>query len=566
LTLPSIRHALALAAVAVVTALTYARLYYGVDFTDESFYTAVSYRLVLGARPLVDETSVAQLPSSVLLYPFVKLYVAVAGLSGIVLYMRHLYFLCCAGTSLALFTALRRCRLDGALSATLATAPIAIVPFSIYGLSYNTFARNFFAVGCFFGVSWLADRNRRSLVFAGAGLGFAVFTYPPLGPAVACFFAALYFASRPRSVRALVPGLVAASVCCLATVAFFLQDGIGTARDLFGRASTYTGQGGSIRKAFDVASSVLSTFPHPYLAVVLVGAGFAFRRSSPWAATAFVAALPLTALPADFGSSASANAFVTNLALLAPAVFILTSRNSLAQRLTMVVWLPSAVAGEITAFTSSNGGTSFAIGFFPGAIVTGALIALFIRGALPDRASPFTEAIIVLGPVLAILAVGVALQYSYVYRDSGLSHLTSRVDTGAYAGLLTTPDKHRFLIGLEGALGEISGPRCRILFYDDFPAGYLLGHGRAYTNRPWILDVVGPREASYERLLLDYYAKRRTLPDVAVRVNRFPGPDMAAPIYRASDPLERLFTGRRYVIVSQRDDYRISMRTGSTCR
>ena len=479
---------------AVVLVLTYVRLYHGIDFTDESFYTVVSYRFALGARPLVDETNVAQLTSSVLLYPFVKLYTEAAGLTGLVLYMRHLYFIFCTGAGLALYAALRRCLRDGSMSAVLAAATVAFVPFSIYALSYNTFARTFFALGCFLGVAWLVDGRRLSLVAAGTALGLAVFTYPPFAPAVVCFFVAIYLEARPRSARTLVPGLVAAALCCLATLAFFLQAGIGTARELFSRASTYSGQGGSIRKAFDVASSVMSTFPHPYLAAVLVAAALGLRRWRPWAAIAPVVALPLTALPTDFGTSASANVFVANLALLAPAVFLLTPRDLLAQRLMWVVWVPSAVAGEMTAFSSSNGSINFAIGSFPGAIVTAILAALAIRGALPGGTPAFAEAILVLGPALTVLAVGVALQYSYVYRDAGLSHLTSRIETGAYAGLFTTSSKRGFLTQLDRDLQAVSSPRCRILFYDSFPAGDLLGHGRVQTNTAWLLDVVGHRE------------------------------------------------------------------------
>ena len=147
-----------------------------------------------------------------------------------------------------------------------------------------------------------------------------------------------------------------------------------------------------------------------------------------------------------------------------------------------------------------------------------------------------------------------------------ISHLTRRVETGAYAGLYTTSGKRGFLVSIDRDLAEVSGPRCRILFYDNFPAGYLLGHGRADTNAAWLLNVGGTRRPEYQRLLLGYYAKHDAFPDVVVRINRFPGPDTAAPTYQASDPLERLFGGRRYAVVDQRRDYRISVRAGATCK
>ena len=74
-----------LVAIAVI-GLTYWRLYYGVDLTDESYYVAVPYRLVLGAHPFVDETGGADLPASFLIYPFIRAYYAVTGTTGIVLF------------------------------------------------------------------------------------------------------------------------------------------------------------------------------------------------------------------------------------------------------------------------------------------------------------------------------------------------------------------------------------------------------------------------------------------------------------------------------------------------
>jgi hypothetical protein len=562
----SVQAAFAAVAVAVVSALTYIRLYYGVDLTDESFYIAVPYRFALGARPLTDETNAAQLTASVLLYPFVKLYAVLVGVTGIVLYMRHLYFAMCVATSLGLFTALRRCRLDAAFSLAVAAAPIVVVPFSIFGLSYNTLARNLFTLGCFYGVAWLVDGRRLLLVVAGTSVGLAVFTYPPFVPAVAVFFVVVYLASRPRSVRAVLPGLLAAVVCILGTVAFFLQDGIGTASDLFGRASKYTGQGGSVGKPFDVISSALSAYPHPYLAVVLVVAAFGLRRWRSWALVVPVTALPLTAIPTELGDAASAEVFVTNFALLAPILFTLAPRDALAQKFMAVVWLPAAVAGEMTAFTSSNGSVNFAIGIFPGAIVTAILAGLVVERALQQHASGLVEAILVLTPAVIAMTVGVALQYSYVYRDDSVRHLTRRITNGPYAGLLTTPAKREFLSQLNRDLQETSGRRCRILFYDDFPAGYLLGRGRPDTNTVWLLGVVGTRRAAYDRLLVNYYKKQGELPDIVVRMTSFPEPDMTPETYRASDPLERLFTGKRYVVVRERNEYRISRKAGTTCR
>jgi hypothetical protein len=63
----------------VAIGIVYWRLYCGIDFTDESFYVAVPYRLVLGARPFVDEISVTQQTAAIVAYPFVWVYDRLAG-------------------------------------------------------------------------------------------------------------------------------------------------------------------------------------------------------------------------------------------------------------------------------------------------------------------------------------------------------------------------------------------------------------------------------------------------------------------------------------------------------
>src|SRR5580704_16875002 len=88
--------------------LSYWRLFYGVDFTDAAWYVAVPYRFVLGGRPYVDELSVPQTTAAVILYPFLWAYHAIAGRTGMVLFVRHLHFLVALGVGAAVTLSLRR--------------------------------------------------------------------------------------------------------------------------------------------------------------------------------------------------------------------------------------------------------------------------------------------------------------------------------------------------------------------------------------------------------------------------------------------------------------------------
>ena len=557
------RVALAIVSLAVVAALTYIRLYFGVDFTDESFYTAVPYRFVLGARPLIDETNIVQQTPGVLLFPFVKLWESVVGLDGMILYARHLHFLFSAAVAFALFVSLRRILGDRSLSAVLAAAAVAFVPFGIHGLSYNTFSTGFFAAGCFLGAAWLSDGSRRSLAAAGAAQGLAVFTYPPFALPVGCFFVALYLNSRPRSLRSIAPAFLPAAMGMLVTVVFFVHDGTGTIRDLVQRTSEFGDQGGGVGELAAILSFVSTSFTYKYAAAALLLAALALRAWKAWTAVLPLLVLPFAALPAELGASTSSNEFVTNAALLAPVLFLFRRDSVAGRRLLAVVWLPAAAAGVTTALSSANGGINVAIGFFPALIVTGALLALAIQGAVRDGGSPID-----LAPAVALVAIGVALQYLSVYRDAGIQHLTSRVSNGAYAGIYTTPEKRNFLIALERDLAAVSAPSCRIVFYDAFPAGYLLGHGRPATNATLLLGVKDDQVARYEDLLLAYYEKQGWLPDVVVRLDEIPlaGTAGALQTYATTEPLERTFGGAGYVKAHSGHGYSIRRRLDQTCR
>jgi hypothetical protein len=557
----------------IICALTYLRLYFGVDLTDEAYYTAVPYRFVLGAHPLVDETILVQQTSALLLYPFVKLYSSLAGFDGLILYARHLHFLFSFGIGLAAWAALRRCLRDGALSALVAGMSVAVVPFGIHGLSYNTFASGFFAAGTLLAVACLTGAGPHWGAASGVALGLALFTYPTFAAPVVCCLIAHYLFERPRSIRALAPSALPVVVAFAVTVLFFVSHGIGYASDLVDRSRVYGGQGGGLNKATTIISDLFASFPHKVVALGLILLALALRRWTRWAVVPLLA-VPLAALPADLHTSASSNQFVTNLGLLAPLVFVFIPHSELGRRFLGVVWLPAAVAGETTSFTSANGAINFAIGFFPAAIVTAALLALVADHILTHggrRASSWESGVWAFAGLLAvagILAICVGIQYSSVYRDASLSLLTTRVDDGPYAGIRTTVRKQQFLTSLERDLGAASGADCTILFYDTFPAGYLLDAGRSDTNSTWIGDVAGVKGADYQRLLIAYYLDGAGPPDVAVRLDRIPltGVTDIEQAYPASDPLEHFFRSRGYVTVRSDRDYRIRRKPGSNCK
>ena len=124
------------------------RIHFSIDYYDESFYIAMAYHFVLGAKPFVDEYNLAQ-TVSLLTVPFFFLFHLLQGSTeGIVLFSRYLYLIVTMLFSLAFFFTIRR-TVDSILAILIAATPLFFTPFMIYSVSYNSLGMLFSALSFF---------------------------------------------------------------------------------------------------------------------------------------------------------------------------------------------------------------------------------------------------------------------------------------------------------------------------------------------------------------------------------------------------------------------------------
>ncbi len=555
-------------AVAVaVLGITYWRLWYGVDLTDESFYVVEPYRFVMGARPFVDETSVTQQTTAILLYPFVRAYYALAGTTGIVLFVRHLQFLLSLLVALAVYVSLRLV-LDVRRTLPVALAAVAFVPFAIHSLSYDSVGSSLFTAGCLLGVRPLVEPGARRLrLLSALCLGLAAFAYPPLIiPVAVCVAVRIALAHGNRRREAVAHGLPALGLPTAGMASLIGIAGLSKVVDDYKRSSRFLGQGGGFTKLHRIVLHEWSTFPFWYLvlpALALLAVTWRYRRGL---AVVVLAALPFLALPPRLTFFTTSLDFVAHYGWLALPLFVLVRRRPGAVPLFLAVWLPSLVAGVTTAYSSANGGVNFGVGFFPATIVTSVFLVFAAEDALDRLGRRLDLRALALAPALAVLAFLVASDTVPVYRDSSLSKLQARVTQGPYAGLLTSATKRAYLTRLQRDLAPF-GPRCTILFFDDFPAGYMLTEARPDTNGAWVASVAPKLVKPYQDALLRYY-RRRGYPDVVVVVRRIPYAARSSGrtlYYRTTEPLLAAVRSPPYRLLRWRRAYAIYGRSDAAC-
>src|SRR5206468_3666599 len=106
----------------------------------------------------------------------------------------------------------------------------------------------------------------------------------------------------------------------------------------------------------------------------------------------------------------------------------------------------------------------------PAALLTTVLFGICVEKAKVSRVS--VMALSILAPILS-LGVFSFFQH-YPFKDAPTQVLSVRMDHAPYQGLFTTPTKKAYFNLLSDDITRLSNERGKILFYEHFPAGYLI--------------------------------------------------------------------------------------------
>lgn len=538
------------------------RLRYGVDVTDESFYAALPYEFSLGNQIFIDEMA-AQQSAALLVTPVVSARVRFrGGTDGLVLFLRHLYLLLACGVAVGTFLVLKRfVRAEAAAMAAL--LPVALIPFSIPSLGYNTMGAVLLTAGTMAGAASLKSRRVGFLTIVQIAMfAFAAVSYPPL--AVAVIAAVLISGSmhvRAGTGRTYLIVAATAGGAILAIFAFYCLGRV-QLRDVLASIDyvrSFGMHGAGLAKWERFAHQWKDDLPYRgvigwELLVLAVLSVIGLRRARDVAVCGILLLLPVAAL--ERGSSSHYVLIVLVVALL-PSVVLAAVRGSDESRILLLTCcVPGLFAGCATALSSSNGLGNAVIGLFPAAA---SLLALAVESAAD---SGFL--LLAFGASLAIPSVLHAASTKFVYRDDPMVSLTRTIESGPFSGLRTTPEKAQFLAQIRGdALSEAAdGKTC--LFFDDFPAGYLFTSMRPLSPSVWLPAQKG--YPAFDRMRhVRFFTNHE--PDVVFEMRNIPLSSTEREDLEsyATDPLQHFFWRRGYRIAAERAEYTVYERCAG-CR
>ncbi len=485
-------------------------------------------------------------PIRLIILPLVRGYYQRFATEGIVYFLRMLYLLFSLGIAAGAYAGLVSIsKRTHALSAALVA--VAFIPLNIPALSYNTLGGGLFALALFLGFAFARDGGRLKWVAANAALALSEFAYPPIFLAGICFIA-LSFQRQARDRRFI---LIASLSTHLAVALLFLPHLWRLGSSLIpSLVYSWTAQhhGGGLTKFIYVLSFLLRNVlsAEVLLSFALIALSFGLRNRRPLTAAIALTAFPVLLFAGYRNWAYPSTWFFTYFAMAGPILYSFGRRGEARRLLLFAVWLPSALAGLITAWVSAGSPANIIIGFWGGGIVS----ALFFIEAVehltrtsPQRLRTFLSSAapaIVLGGLVLFLFVG-----QVFYCDGEFFRLTETIPQGPFRGLHTTVEKRKYLAEISDDIRALENPLGRIVFYE-FPAGYLLTKMRPGVNSAWMRTV-----SLGKRFYANYYRDQLGPHDLVFAIHLIDHGYPSPIHYPAEDPFIRFVQGSHRLVLDR---------------
>ncbi len=529
--------------------LSFLRLFFGIDLTDEGQYLAQSIGPIFGGEIFVTDRFFQQ-SGSLLATPFLWIFTKVTGSTdGIVIFFRILYFAICLLTSFVLFKALR-IQLGKIFSFALSILPVLYIPFSIPAITYNTMAIQMTVM--FFALWRIAKLKPNGwimacLAFVGA---MGPFCYPPLLIAYFLFFVWQFFRFESRQFVVKVMAVTFIFSLLLASLVFQIGFQEIEKNMLIAKAVSLF----SSQSKWDLSLIHLKLFrPGPlYWILLCFGVGYLAVKKRPFE----LLAIPLFAL--FFLTLAPYLQVEVNFGFLVYAIVITLGLKCVQKRVLKESWtllveiLFALFIGVLMALTSTNGLINAALGF------SIALIFIFESHLLKYLKFPLVAWLM----VVFVYSFGA---WTLFYREGRLSELKTQISSGPYRFIWTGSQKASFLNNMENDLASLPPTAQTLLSYDAFPSGYLFRALRPMTFMYFVHPAVD--NPSLRPFLVEMFVSNQMRPDAVIETDFVPisegvgVPTQDLTMNKFNDPFWGYFRHNPdYQLFTQRPGYSIFLR------
>ncbi len=570
-------------------AAVYPRLYFGLEFFDEAYYLALPVSFSLGFQPFLEENAVHQL-AALMTQPFINAYLFVTGsIEGVVLFGRHLYLACGLLSVWAVRNFWTRA-IGERVGNLLAAVAIAYVPLCVISLSYNSLTYfGLLAGSALLASAALGHGTARNMFFGTlcmAGVSFAYPTMLPVGAfAIAAGLAGVFATGHKEAIRTALIWAAAAAVGSLVVgvITLLMLDLPGALDAMLEFSQAQGAQGGGAAKLKAVRLEFwfqVRLFVFVALALATVAAGVIGSPTSRISAIAAALLWPALAFASttyrEFHAPFTTVPYVLSIIGLGAPFLVFLVRKQIArpERIGITLITSTSILATMgILWSTANGLRNASLGLTPAALAALSCLAIWgahkwghtnqqDRNATPgwNTMLPFTVV------VVSLLFFQVHQLWTHAYREFVPSELEETVDRGAFKGIKTTSLKILFMKELETDLERARGDAETVIFFDYFPAGYLMSDLKPRTPGLWLFP--NSRIFQGTAQLRDVYAKRLqshdALPDLVVKMICIPARPFTWMKLPEGDVVSALFEAPEYETVIERPCYTVAKRRSQT--
>lgn len=507
---------------------TYIRIFLGTDVTDEAYHIASASLTALGGQYFVQDSYFAQV-ASIIYEPIIYAYHWLTGNYGVVLFTRHLYFFLGLTCTYSIYCLLRKW-IKADLAFMISAIPTVFIPYVLPALGYNTIGAFCLGIGCALTLNAAVSQRLMPALLGGWAFAVSAYVYPSfvLAPAVIYFGMAAYlWQKEKRFPRTLALGAVFSALMFGAiwgtTILRFDFDKIKHSIETTQAYGSGSAQGLGAKWDYFLSMIGYATPPGWALGIVVAFLLVLIIAKRPWTWSLLLSSILFIVMNQHNSFTVPTNLFVTfsfllGTASLFPLKIKKTSEYEFITGLMIVLGLILCVS---TYFTSANQALATPLATQFG------LVFVLARSALKVR-----RAAIVL-PITSIFAVISFYNFSFAYREGPVADFNTLITTGPFAGIITGESKASLLKQIEDDIHAASKGASSILFYDNFPAGYLFSDLKPATRSLFVHPL--PNGIWDRGLYTEYYQTPQNRPDVFFQFEGYPYAPDAVILYKTQE-------------------------------